>query len=64
MLEYAVKLTEQPNAVSKEDVVSLRDVGFTDRDILDICEVTSYYAYVNRVANGLGVRLEKWFDDE
>ncbi len=37
------------------DVVALRIVGFTDRDILDINQVTAYFAYVNRVADGLGV---------
>jgi alkylhydroperoxidase family enzyme len=42
------------------DVAHLRDVGFSDRDILDICTVASYYAYVNRIADGLGVQLESW----
>ena len=42
----------------EEDVISLRDAGFTDRDILDINQVASYYAYVNRTADGLGVGLE------
>ena len=60
MLAYAVKLTEAPAAMTEDDVEALRRVGFTDRDILDICEVTSYYAYVNRIADGLGVALETW----
>lgn len=62
MLAYAEKLTLNPAAMSERDVVELRTAGFTDRDILDICEVTAYYAYVNRIADGLGVAIETWFD--
>lgn len=55
MLHYAVKLTRTPGEMVETDVVALRIVGFTDRDILDINQVTAYFAYVNRVADGLGV---------
>ncbi len=58
MLAYAVKLTREPGSMSQADVSALRDQGFSDRDILDIAEVTAYYAYVNRIADGLGVHLE------
>ncbi|MDG2427487.1 MAG: hypothetical protein P8M16_03585 [Acidimicrobiales bacterium] len=60
MLAYAEKLTGHPGDVVEADIVGLRDVGFSDRDILDICEVVGYYAYVNRIADGLGVSLESW----
>ena len=40
------------------DVVALRDIGFSEVDILHIAEVVGYYAYVNRIADGLGVALE------
>ena len=60
MLEYAVKLTRAPGDMVEADVASLRAAGFSDRDILDIAEVTAYYAYVNRIADGLGVELEDW----
>ncbi len=63
MLDYAVKVTSSPAVVTEEDVRRLRDVGFSDRDILDICEVTAYYAYVNRIADGLGVELETWLPE-
>ena len=62
MLEYAVKLTSAPGDMVEQDVAALRAVGFSDRDILDIAEVVSYYAYVNRIADGLGVSLETWLD--
>ena len=58
MLRYAHKLTLSPARMRRDDVVDLRAVGFTDADILGIAEVTSYYAYVNRIADGLGVTLE------
>ena len=60
MLDYAEKLTRTPASMEAEDVESLRRVGFSDADILHIAEVVSYYAYVNRIADGLGVELEPW----
>jgi uncharacterized protein YciW len=63
MLAYVEKLTLRPQDMTESDVGSLRDVGFTDRDVLDICEVTAYYAYVNRISDGLGVKLETWLPD-
>jgi len=44
--------------MTENDVFKLREVGFSDTDILQICEVVAYYAYVNRIADGLGVALE------
>lgn len=60
MLRYAEKLTRTPGAMRPEDVEPLRVTGFSDADILGIAEVTAYYAYVNRIADGLGVKLEPW----
>jgi len=65
MLEYAVKLTRSPGAVEESDVDRLRTAGFDHAGILDICQVTSYYNYVNRLADGLGVEMESsWADEE
>ena len=58
MLIYAEKLTVEPWNMVETDISHLRDAGFSDRDILDINQVASYYAYVNRTADGLGVGLE------
>jgi uncharacterized protein YciW len=63
MLEYVEKLTRTPGDMVSSDIDSLRSVGFTDRDILDIATVASYYAYVNRIADGLGVQLESWGEE-
>ena len=65
MLDYAVKLTREPWTMEKGDVEALRRAGFDDNGILDINQVTGYYAFVNRLADGLGVELEEiWDRDE
>jgi len=58
MLHYAAKLTRSPGEMIEADVSSLRAQGFDDRAIHDICAITAYYAFVNRMADGLGVELE------
>lgn len=57
MLAYAVKLTCDVAAVTEDDVAALREAGFSDRDILDINLITSYFNFVNRIAAGLGVEF-------
>ena len=64
MLAYVEKLTVRPGDVAEDDVETLRSTGFSDRDILDICEVAAYYAYVNRIAHGLGVPPETWIPND
>ena len=61
MLAYAIKLTRAPGEMTAADVESLRAAGFDDLAIHDICGVVAYFAFVNRVADGLGVELEEWF---
>lgn len=58
MLAYVEKLTLRPWELVEADVIVLREVGFDDGAILDINQVTGYYAFVNRLADGLGVELE------
>ena len=58
MLDYASKLTRDPGGVTGDDAGALRAAGFSDRAILDICQIVAYYNYVNRLADGLGVELE------
>ena len=61
MCEYVEKLTLKPWEMVETDVIALRDAGFSDSAILDINQVTGYYAYVNRLADGLGVELEEFW---
>jgi uncharacterized peroxidase-related enzyme len=62
MLDYAAKLTREPWATREADIAALRAAGFADRDILDINQVAAYYAYVNRVADGLGVSVDDYMN--
>ena len=64
MLDYAVKLTREPWEMTEADVEALRRAGFDDAAILDVNQVTGYYAYVNRLADGLGVELEASWDSD
>ncbi|QFP77995.1 carboxymuconolactone decarboxylase family protein [Deinococcus sp. AJ005] len=53
-LRYAEKLTVNPSTVAESDVAALRSAGFTDGEILEINQVTAYFAYANRTVLGLG----------
>ena len=61
MLDYAIKLTKTPAKITAQDIEKLRAEGFDDRAIHNICAVTGYFAFVNRIADGLGVELEERF---
>ena len=63
MLEYVEKLTLRPWDMVEGDVIALREAGYSDAAILDINQVTSYYAFVNRLADGLGVELEGFWGE-
>lgn len=56
--DYAIKLTLAPWDMEQGDLAPMRTSGLTDRDILDVNLITCYFAYVNRLADGLGVGLE------
>jgi uncharacterized peroxidase-related enzyme len=56
IMDYAVKLTLTPGAVSAEDLEALRAQGLDDLEILDLNNMVAYYGYTNRVANGLGLK--------
>ena len=58
LCEFAEKLTRHPSLMTAEDCQRLRSEGLNDRDILDAVEVISYFNYINRIAEGLGVDLE------
>ena len=55
MLDYAAKLTTHPTRVTPEDLDRLRSVGFNDQAILQINLIASWFNFINRVADGLGV---------
>lgn len=56
VVRYAVKLTMNPGAITEADINALRAVGFDDLDIIDANAQCAHLNYVNRVANGLGIK--------
>jgi uncharacterized peroxidase-related enzyme len=55
MIDYVVKLTKDATKVSPLDHERLREAGFDDRAILQITLIASWFNYINRVADSLGV---------
>jgi uncharacterized peroxidase-related enzyme len=58
MLDYVVKLTKDATKVWKDDHDRLRGAGFDDKAILQITLIASWFNYINRVADALGVGRE------
>ncbi|MFQ5516603.1 MAG: hypothetical protein ACE5E8_03430 [Acidimicrobiia bacterium] len=56
LLDYVRTVVSEPWAVTEDDLNGLRSHGWTDLDILDANNICSYYCYINRVANGLGLK--------
>jgi len=55
MLDYVVQLTKDATRISPADHERLRGVGFDDQGILQITLIASWFNYINRVADALGV---------
>jgi uncharacterized peroxidase-related enzyme len=58
MLDYVIKLTKDATKVWKDEIEGLRKAGFDDRGILQITLIASWFNYINRVADALGVGRE------
>ncbi len=58
MLDYVVQVTKDATQVSPADHERLRTVGFDDKAILQITLIASWFNYINRVADALGVGRE------
>lgn len=63
MLDYVHKLTLAPASTSEADIIALREAGFGDKAILEINQITGFFAWCNRTVDGLGVELEAFWDD-
>ena len=61
MLAYVDVVTRTPAQTTEADVIALRDVGFTDEAILEINQITGFFAWCNRTIDGLGVELEEFW---
>jgi uncharacterized peroxidase-related enzyme len=58
MLDYVVQVTKDATRISPADHARLREVGFNDQAILQITLIASWFNYINRVADALGVGRE------
>lgn len=58
MLDFAVKLTRQPAAMTRADVEALRAAGFDDEAVQEIVQIAAMFNYYNRLADGLGIDPE------
>lgn len=58
LLDFAVKLTKAPSGVRQDDLDALRRHGFTDEQLVDAVHCISYFNFINRVLDGLGVDPE------
>ena len=58
MLAYVEKLTKNPVSIWRDDMETLRAVGFDDTAILQITLIASWFNSINRVADALGVGRE------
>ena len=55
MLDYVVQVTKDATRISQQDHERLRAAGFDDKGILQITLIASWFNYINRVADALGV---------
>lgn len=65
LCDFAIKLTRAPADMAPADLDVLRGHGLEDPDVLDVVQVVSYFNYINRVADALGVPAEEdWLPRE
>lgn len=64
LCEFTEKLTRTPSAIDAADIDALRAVGLDDEGISSATQVVAYFNYINRIADGLGVPLEAWLNDD
>ena len=55
LLDFAVKLTREAHTCSEQDLEQLRGHGFSEEDIVDAVAVISFFNYINRIADALGI---------
>jgi uncharacterized protein YciW len=64
MLDYVAILTLTPAQTTESTIVRLKSVGFGDKAILEINQITGFFAWCNRTVDGLGVELEDFWETE
>ena len=64
MCLFAEKLTLQPSTITQLDIDTLSDFDLSDKEISEIVKIVSYFNYINRVADGLGLEPEDFIDEK
>ena len=64
MCLFAEKLTLQPSTITQLDIDTLSDFDLSDKEISEIVQIVSYFNYINRVADGLGLEPEEFIDEK
>ena len=58
MIDFALKLTQEPSSVERKDVALLEQSGFSQEQVVDIVLITALFNFMDRLADGLGVELD------
>ncbi len=64
LLDWCVQMTRSPASLTEAHVDTLRSHGWTDEDISAAAFVCSYFNFINRIADSMGVDLEDWMHDQ
>jgi uncharacterized peroxidase-related enzyme len=64
LCNFAEKLTLNPGKVSEIDFNKLQKIGFNDKEVSEAVQIISYFNYINRVADGLGLKPEEFIDEQ
>jgi hypothetical protein len=62
-VKFVEKMTLLPSEMTEADVQSLRDVGFSGENVLEVCAITAFFNYVARIADALGIELEEHYNE-
>ncbi len=58
ILEYAERITRDAASLTQANITRLRERGLSDEEILHAATIASYFNYINRISDALGVELE------
>ena len=62
IIKYVLKITTTPSQMTKVDVEDLKNAGLSEAAVLNLVLVAGYFAFVNRLADGLGINLEDYWE--
>jgi len=63
MLDYVAKLTLHPGRIERADFERMRELGLDDDALVEVNQVTGFFAWCIRTVQGLGVQLEDFWDE-